>query len=251
MPKVGAKPGSRESRLRRWRGHPALAAALLLIVTSDFVLVAALWSQRQTPLARLVLRPQRGASDRDIHFVIESDAGPKIFTWDDSADEISRALQEHPETAFAFWRQRLDRDDGFLAPWSRTRGARYLIHPFDVSVTHVPERVSLAAREYIATHYMPHEDATTSNLDDPPRTQTRLDWPGILHDLIMLPLAAVAIVNLFFVPAYLRRRRRERRLAQGVCPACRYSLAGLPAGAAACPECGQALPAAALPAPPP
>jgi len=42
--------------------------------------------------------------------------------------------------------------------------------------------------------------------------------------------------------AFIRRTPRSKA---GLCPACRYDLRGLPAGAAQCPECGRPLHAAA------
>lgn len=222
--------GSLSARLRRALGHPLLATAFLFVIAADLFLVMSYWSFRYTDC-----QPS-GLTDV---VVIDGPDGPQLMDPYQSADQLSAAIQRHPERVFQLARQSHDHTGRLLAPWWHRHGAHYTLHPLGQAAAPPPEAVTDVARDHIATHYMPHEDATTSNLGDPPRTQTRLDWPGIIHDLIMLPLAALAIVNLFFVPGYLRRRRREHRLARGLCPRCRYPIAGLPAGAITCPECGE------------
>ncbi|MFM9994890.1 MAG: hypothetical protein ACKVU4_03710 [Phycisphaerales bacterium] len=55
-------------------------------------------------------------------------------------------------------------------------------------------------------------------------------WSGLATNLAFWSLAAAPFV---FAPALVRRLRRR----PGTCPACRYDLRGLSAGAP-CPECG-------------
>jgi hypothetical protein len=68
---------------------------------------------------------------------------------------------------------------------------------------------------------------------------------GPVAEIGMIPLTVAATV-FFGVSTWLML---PRRVAPGVCPHCRYALAGLPAGAASCPECGGALGAPATPSP--
>lgn len=234
-----------KAAVRRWRGHPVLAAVLLILVAADFGLVAAMWSGRSTPLGRITLgpEPKRATLMPDWGTIIDGPDGPRLYDLSESADELVRTLDAHPETLYAISRYSQDTLKGGLAPWWHTHGARFALQPFGWSADGVPSRVSDFARDLITARYMPHEDAATVILDDADRTQTRLDWPGIAHDVVMLPLAAFALVNLAFVPGYLRRRQREKRLARGECPKCRYLLAGLPPGATSCPECGESIPA--------
>ena len=64
-------------------------------------------------------------------------------------------------------------------------------------------------------------------------------FPGFYVDTALF--ASVWWALLFWRPL-----RRRRRIARGQCPACAYSLSGLPAGTDMCPECGTHAPLAAL-----
>lgn len=73
-------------------------------------------------------------------------------------------------------------------------------------------------------------------------------WDIDLIDLPLRPLFPGFYLNtalfasLWWAALFFRPLRRRRRIARGQCPACAYSLAGLPAGADKCPECGTAKP---------
>lgn len=56
-------------------------------------------------------------------------------------------------------------------------------------------------------------------------------WPGLAASTAFWGLTSIA------VSAAAGRAVRQRRIAKGLCPKCRYNLRGLPS-AAACPECG-------------
>lgn len=55
-------------------------------------------------------------------------------------------------------------------------------------------------------------------------------------------LNTALFASLWWALLFFRPLRRRRRIARGQCPSCAYSLAGLPAGADKCPECGSRLP---------
>lgn len=59
-------------------------------------------------------------------------------------------------------------------------------------------------------------------------------------------LNTALFASLWWALLFFRPLRRRRRIARGQCPACAYSLAGLPPGAGKCPECGTHAPSAAL-----
>lgn len=60
-------------------------------------------------------------------------------------------------------------------------------------------------------------------------------FPGFHANTLLFSAAWWAV-------CFWRPFRRRRRIARGQCPACAYSLAGLPAGTDKCPECGTATP---------
>lgn len=60
-------------------------------------------------------------------------------------------------------------------------------------------------------------------------------FPGFYLDTVLY-------ASLWWAALFWRPLRRRRRIARGQCPACAYSLAGLPAGADKCPECGTPIP---------
>ncbi len=76
-------------------------------------------------------------------------------------------------------------------------------------------------------------------------------WDVDLVDLPLRPLFpgfyldTALYASLWWAVLFWRPLRRRRRIARGQCPACAYSLAGLPAGVATCPECGARTPLAA------
>jgi hypothetical protein len=55
-------------------------------------------------------------------------------------------------------------------------------------------------------------------------------------------LNTALFASLWWAALFFRPLRRRRRIARGQCPSCAYSLAGLPAGTAKCPECGSPTP---------
>lgn len=63
-------------------------------------------------------------------------------------------------------------------------------------------------------------------------------FPGFYANTLLFGAA-------FWAALFWRPLRRRRRIERGLCPACAYSLAGLPANADRCPECGAAAPTAA------
>lgn len=60
-------------------------------------------------------------------------------------------------------------------------------------------------------------------------------FPGFYANTLLFAAA-------FWAVLFWRPLRRRRRIARGQCPACAYSLAGLPAGTDKCPECGSPTP---------
>lgn len=62
-------------------------------------------------------------------------------------------------------------------------------------------------------------------------------FPGFYADSLLYAAAWWAV-------CFWRPMRRKRRIARGLCPACAYSLAGLPAANNKCPECGTVTPTA-------
>ncbi len=68
---------------------------------------------------------------------------------------------------------------------------------------------------------------------------TKLRWTGYAHNAALLTTGSVFLISLGWVPAVVHQRTRRGRLGAGLCPRCRYQLAGLPSGI--CPECGELL----------
>ncbi len=62
-------------------------------------------------------------------------------------------------------------------------------------------------------------------------------WSGYLHNAAALTALTLFLLSLRWIPGTVRRWR----VRDGCCPSCRYSLAGLPPHARACPECGSPL----------
>jgi len=60
-----------------------------------------------------------------------------------------------------------------------------------------------------------------------------LRWPALAHDAIVLVLLHI---GLLCGTKLLYSARADRRIRRGLCPKCRYDLAGVPADT--CPECG-------------
>ena len=74
-------------------------------------------------------------------------------------------------------------------------------------------------------------------------------WDVDVVDLPLKPLFpgfyidTALYTSLWWAALFFRPLRRSRRIARGLCPACAYSLKGLPPDATKCPECGGATPA--------
>ena len=67
-----------------------------------------------------------------------------------------------------------------------------------------------------------------------PGVYVRIAWVSVPHWAVALPVGAVAVG---LTAAAARWRRRDRRLAAGLCPQCGYDLRASPDR---CPECGSA-----------
>lgn len=78
----------------------------------------------------------------------------------------------------------------------------------------------------------------------PFRNKPQGTWQVDLVHLPLRPLFPGFYLNtalfaaLWWAALFWRPLRRRRRIARGQCPACAYSLAGLPEGSIKCPECG-------------
>jgi hypothetical protein len=63
---------------------------------------------------------------------------------------------------------------------------------------------------------------------------TRIYWPGVVWNLALFAALAALLASPLRLARALTLRRRERRLAEGLCPRCAYRAGGV----TICPECG-------------
>lgn len=98
-------------------------------------------------------------------------------------------------------------------------------------------------------HRPPGDDSPRSLWALPLKPAASAIWEVDLTHLPLRPLFPGFYINtilyasIWWAILFFRPLRRRRRIARGQCPACAYSLAGLPGGADKCPECGAAKPA--------
>jgi hypothetical protein len=63
---------------------------------------------------------------------------------------------------------------------------------------------------------------------------TRIVWPGVAWNLALFAALAALLFSPLRLARAIHHRRRDRRIAEGLCPRCAYRTAGV----RICPECG-------------
>ncbi len=248
-----ADQGLLRRRLRRALTNPI---ATLLLGTALGISVASLppgppWSQDHSRVGALVrglltnrARPTGTRRYPIERFCLLEDGGLRLLDPEsESWDEVSRAFETRPGDVLLI---RLRLGSSSTGLWAPTRQDGWA-----VITTHFGERFSAGERVEARRRFV--DDVLTREARATPDTLARLRvedihdrrtlWSGHAHNAAVLLVLLAFVYSLQWVPrvpGWVRARRGARRLARGLCPGCRYALAGLAGGR--CPECGAELP---------
>lgn len=153
----------------------------------------------------------------------------------DSWDEPSRLLSEEPDKTLLLTVKDFSVRSGF---WSVTHIATGLRLESSFGAAFTPQQVATARHSLCSIlgerGWLPKQDA--SRLQDRDVQETHWRIMGLLHDALAVIAVCAFAYSLFWIPENLQSLRARRFLSRGLCPSCRYSLAGLETGV--CPECG-------------
>jgi hypothetical protein len=224
-------------RPRQWRRlfvHPIASSILLIALILD-----GLWLSDPygSVVGRAVFSHINGAR---IHardglaqaYVRLADQRVVIF---DSWDEPSRLLSEEPDKTLLLTVKDFSVRSGF---WSVTHIATGLRLESSFGAAFTPQQAATARRSLCSMlgerGWISTQDADRLQRQDV--QETRWKAAGFLHDTLAAIVACAFVCSLRWIPESLQRFRARRLLSRGLCPSCRYSLAGLETGV--CPECG-------------
>lgn len=218
------------------RHHPGLRLAAALALWA--ALIGALWARAgDTPVSRWLhqgMPPAPGASRADTLYRITSPEG--LTSWlseEDSADALTRALHNQSAVVRVVDAQS-SHTLGLLWPWGVRTTITLQVTALIGSADAAAIRRELADR--CRTQGRP-DDASRIALGD--QSLLQLDWSGPVMDLVTLLLAIWTVREAARAYTLARAARVRRRLRQGLCPACGYTLAPPTDAPVRCPECGR------------
>jgi hypothetical protein len=236
--------------VRRLLINPLTSAILLALLLADLWFLPFHQSMGGYSLAsaflhyRIVNSPSLRYQPRVPHdaYFIRGDDHPGRFRVlhpnDDSWDQATRDLNEHPRDCLEISWQPITLRRGLWAPTTQVDRHK-LAFRFGENFSDT-ERAA-ARRQFVeesgAADILSFKDFQTLTTTDIDRT--RPIYLGHAHNTLAAIAFLAFLASLAWIPkapSWVRARIGERRLSRGLCPRCRYNLHGL--REPKCPECG-------------
>ncbi len=168
-------------------------------------------------------------------FAITSDEKAEIVAGeDDSADFFLKVT--NPDWGSPVAIRLVTSERALWCRWGRSRVLKIIPLATSPQLQPSHKAISNARNVFVDQHQANQQSALPDELRV--GAHTDISSVGILHNIISLSALALFPLSLAWIPAAISPRRR--RLRRGQCPACAYSLAGVPRVGLGvrCPECG-------------
>lgn len=240
--------------------RPWIRAALGIILACDVVYVATVYGHGRNGRASSIAGTILSGGVRtwcvfphETRFVRDSSGLHSVNLDKDSADEFARLVQEEPSRVFSVEWTSVRSWMGVWVPAIEPVEESLKITCFDGVTQATPaEAVEMRARHFAIqqTGVDPGSAGFSAPavvaLSKPDHQGLVVHWGAVGHNAVAAIVALGLTTSLIAFFRDRPERRRDRFLARGLCPTCKYDIDSIAidaAGQRVCPECGSAWPA--------